>query len=136
MIPPRGGALGASAPWGILAFSRNREIRNSSDSLVWIFCFMKLVQNQNPEKSKIDYPSGSVVGRSAGRSVGRLSGPVKFPNRKPEKPEKPKIIETGETETAVLNRFPKSFKVPDLGQIKSYRSFRTTTRTGILRSFF
>ena len=30
----------------------------------------------------------------------------------------------------------RSFKVLDLGEIKSYRGFRTTIRTGILRSFF
>ena len=29
-----------------------------------------------------------------------------------------------------------TFKVPDFGQIKSYRGFSTTIRTGILRSFF
>ena len=43
--PPGGGLR--PPPRGSLAFSRNREIRNSSDRLVWIFwIFWKSVQNR------------------------------------------------------------------------------------------
>ena len=60
---PQGGAF-ALPPWGILAYSRNREIRNSSDRLVWIFwIFWKTVQNQKSDKpGQVGEPGGAGLG--------------------------------------------------------------------------
>ena len=55
---PRGGGF-APPPWGILAFSRNREIRISSDGLGKVFfCwfFWILLQKQKPRFFRKQYP--------------------------------------------------------------------------------
>ena len=87
---PQGGGLRPPPPWGILAFSRNREIRISSDRLGkgFFLIFWKSVQNQkscifwspgghNKKSDKIGAPILSV--RSVGvKSVGVNLPPTRF----------------------------------------------------------